>query len=256
VGKGWIAGFRNVFPLPPVGDYAHNLSAGLDYKSFDDDLTLEGEEGTKTTIKYLPLSFAYNSSLKDGYGVTQFSSGINMSFRGLVADQDKFQEKRFESRGNYIYLTAGLERTQPLPYGLGLFGKVDGQIADQPLISNEQYLAGGLKSVRGYKETEVSGDNGVHTTIELSTPDLVGFTPWKDRGGLTPYIFYDLAWLYQIDPLPGEDESVTIQGVGVGLRGFFTQYFDFEIAWGMAMNKTDRTDKGDSDVYFVIKGQF
>jgi hemolysin activation/secretion protein len=179
-----------------------------------------------------------------------------MSFRGLVADQEKFQEKRFESRGNYIYLTAGVERTQPLPLGFGLFGKVDGQIADQPLISNEQYLAGGLKSVRGYKETEATGDDGLHATIELSTPDLVGFTPWNERAGITPYIFYDFAWLKLKEPLPGEDKNTDLQGVGVGLRGFFTQYFDFELAWGVALAKTDQTDQGDSDVYFVVKGEF
>jgi hemolysin activation/secretion protein len=179
-----------------------------------------------------------------------------MSFRGLVADQEKFQEKRFESRGNYIYLTAGVERTQLLPLGFGLFGKVDGQIADQPLISNEQYLAGGLKSVRGYKETEATGDDGFHATVELSPPDLVGFTSWKEKAGLTPYIFYDFARLRLKEPLPGEDKNTDLQGVGVGLRGFLTQHFDFEIAWGMALAKTDKTDKGDSDVYFVIKGQF
>jgi hemolysin activation/secretion protein len=256
VGKGWIVGFRNVFPLPAVDDFAHNLSVGMDYKSFEDDLSLEEEEGTQTEITYLPLSFAYNASLKDEFGVTQFSSGINMAFRGLVTDQDQFQEKRYESRGNYIYLTAGIERTQALPYGLGLFGKVDGQVADQPLISNEQYLAGGLKSVRGYKETEVSGDNAVHTTVEFLAPDLIGFTPWQGRGGLTPYLFYDMAWLHQKEPLPGEDEDITIQGIGVGLRGSVTQYFDFEVAWGLAMNDTDRTDKGDSDLYFVVRGQF
>jgi hypothetical protein len=40
------------------------------------------------------------------------------------------------------------------------------------------------------------------------------------------------------------------------LRGSVTQYFDFEVAWGLAMNDTDRTDKGDSDLYFVVRGQF
>jgi hemolysin activation/secretion protein len=257
VGTGWLVGVRNVIPLPGVGDYAHNLSVGVDYKDFE-DVTSAGDGGDdlETPVTYLPLSFAYNSSLRDSYGATQFSSGVNMVFRGLVTQQQEFQDKRYESRGNYIYLTGGLERTQSLPYGLGLFGKVDGQIANQPLISNEQFIAGGLKSVRGYKETEATGDDGFHFTVELSSPDLVGFTPWKERSGLTPYIFYDYAWLRVQDPLPGEEKDTDLQGVGVGLRGFFTQHFDFELAWGKALAKTDKTDKGDSDVYFVVKGQF
>ncbi len=256
VGKGWIAGFRNVFPLPPVGDYAHNLSAGFDYKSFDDVLDLESDEATRTRIAYMPLSFAYSASLRDGSGTTQFSTGINLSFRGLVAQQDEFQDKRFEARGNYLYLTAGLERTQSLPYGFGLFGKLDGQVSDQPLIANEQFLAGGLKSVRGYKESETSGDAGAHATIELLGPDLLGFTPVRERAGLNPYLFYDCAWLRLLDPLPGQERSVDLQGAGLGLRGFATQHLAFELAWGMALAKTDRTDRGDSNFYFVLRGQF
>jgi hemolysin activation/secretion protein len=256
VGKGWVAGFRNVIPLPAVGDYAHNLSLGMDYKDFEDNLSVEETEGSATKLQYLPLSFAYNSSMKDTFGVTQFSSGINMAIRGLVTRQEEFQEKRYNSRGNYIYLTGGLERTQSLPYGLGLFGKVDGQISDQPLISNEQFIAGGLKSVRGYKETEATGDDGLHFTVEFLLPDVVGYTPWKERGGLTPYIFYDFAWVKLKEPLPGEDKNTDLQGAGVGLRGAFTEHLDFELAWGMALAKTEKTDKGDSDVYFVIKGQF
>lgn len=256
VGKGWIAGFRNVFPLPPVGDYAHNLSAGFDYKSFDDVLNLERGEGTRTRIAYMPLSFAYSGSLPDGSGTTQFSSGINLSFRGLVSRQEEFQDKRYEARGNYIYLTAGLERTQRLPYGFGLFGKLDGQVSDQPLIANEQFLAGGMKSVRGYKETEASGDGGVHATFELSGPDLIGFTPWAERAGLTPYLFYDWAWLRLLDPLPGQERTVDLQGAGFGLRGFATPHLAFEIAWGMALSKTDKTDRGDDNFYFVVKGHF
>lgn len=256
IGKGWVAGFRNVFPLPAAGPYAHNLSAGFDYKSFEDRLNLEGEEANKTTVRYFPLSLAYSASLRDGFGVTQFSSGINLSFRGLVAEQEKFQEKRFESRGNYLYLTGGLERNQALPYGLGVFGKIAAQIADQPLISNEQFLAGGMKSVRGYKETEASGDDGLLATLEFSAPDLVSLTPWHERANLTPFVFQDFAWLKLKEPLPRQERTVDLHGTGVGLRGQVAGHLDFEIAWGMALAKTDRTERGDSDLYFLLKGQF
>ena len=56
-----------------------------------------------------------------------------------------------------MYFTAGMERDHKLPSGMGLFLKLDGQIADQPLISHEQYIAGGMTNVRGYKEAEALG---------------------------------------------------------------------------------------------------
>ncbi len=68
--------------------------------------------------------------------------------------------------------TAGVERDLMLPAGMGLFLKVDGQIADQPLISHEEYIAGGMTNVRGYKEAEALGDDALHGTVELAAPDM------------------------------------------------------------------------------------
>ena len=38
--------------------------------------------------------------------------------------------------------------------------RADGQWANEPLISNEQFGAGGVASVRGYQEGQVFGDTG------------------------------------------------------------------------------------------------
>ena len=38
--------------------------------------------------------------------------------------------------------------------GISFFAKVQGQIADQPLVNSEQFAGGGLGTVRGYFEVE------------------------------------------------------------------------------------------------------
>jgi hemolysin activation/secretion protein len=256
IGKGRIFGVRNMIPLPPVGKYSHNLSVGLDYKDFDDDLTFAtGGLPQETPVTYLPLAFSYNSSLNHHSGTTMFSGGLNMVFRNLVSDPQEFENKRFESRGNYIYATVGVERYQPLPLDMNLYVKLDGQIADQPLISNEQYFAGGLRSVRGYKEVEEAGDNAFHTISELSYPNigkLVGLWKWWD---ISPYIFLDYAYLRLKDVLPGEDKTANLMGTGAGVRGYMTRYFEYELAWGHALRSTERTDRGKNQIYFVFKAQ-
>ena len=54
-----------------------------------------------------------------------------------------------------------MSHTHELPEGFQLFGKMQGQVADQPLVSSEQFSVGGLDTVRGYLESEALGDNGI-----------------------------------------------------------------------------------------------
>jgi hemolysin activation/secretion protein len=257
IGKGNILGARSVMSLPPHDFYAHNITIGLDYKDFDETAGYQNEEeGIKTPITYMPLSFSYNSSLPDSSGSTQISASLNIAFRGLVTDQREFEVKRFKGKGNYMYVTAGAERTQKLPAGMSLFLRLDGQLSDQPLISNEQYPAGGMGSVRGYKENEVLGDDAVHGTLELSAPDLAEIFGLSDKMGFTPRIFYDVAALRVKDPLPEQDRNITIQGAGGGVQGFLTRYMEYELDWAVALSDTDRIEKGDSRIHFNVTCQF
>jgi len=257
IGKGFILGSRYVMSLPPYKQYTHNLTVGLDYKDFDETTGFaDGEEDVKTPIAYLPLSLAYSSFLPDSWGHTRFSTSMNVAFRGLVTDQREFEIKRYEAKGNYLYATAGVERTQKLPADMSLYLKLDGQLADQPLISNEQYSAGGMESVRGYKETEALGDDAFHATAEVIAPNLAKAFELSEHLGFTPYLFYDVAALRVKSPLPGQDGSQTIQGAGLGVRGYVSQFLSYQSDWAVALSDTEDTDRGDSLFHFRVKCEF
>lgn len=254
IGTGRIYGARLVVPLPGAGVYAHNLTIGMDYKDFDE--TLEFGTQLRTPITYIPLSLTYGASRPDSTGVTSLNAALNLSFRNLLSDPREFEIKRFNSRGNYIYAVAGVERTQLLPWKWSLFLKINGQVADQPLISNEQYLAGGMDSVRGYKESEAAGDNALHTTLELIGIDLADYlTPWKQLD-LIPFAFYDMAALRTLDPLPGQEGHQTIEGAGIGLRGKGGGHLEYALNWAVALDTTDSTDSGTQRFYFRVKTKF
>jgi len=257
VGKGNIFGTRYVIPLPPYKLYAHNFTFGLDYKSFKTSLNMGGS-GTEinTPVTYMPLSFSYSSVLQDGEGMTQFSAGLNLSFRGLVSDQREFDTNSYKGRANYLYFTAGIQRNQKLPLGMGLLIKVDGLIADQSLIANEQYVAGGMESVRGYKESEATGDEAVHSTVELSFPDLLSKFGIGKQLQTTPYLFYDIALLSVTDPAPGQERSFRLEGAGAGLRGSLTKYLEYEADWAVALDETDRVQRNSNRFYFKLKALF
>jgi hemolysin activation/secretion protein len=257
LGNGSIIGLRYQKPLVPYGAYNHNLTLGFDYKDFREAQSLS------TEITYLPFSVAYSASLADSTGVTQFNAALNFVFRGLVTDREEFFAKggnRADVKGNYVCLTPGIERNQRLPAGMGLRIRLDGQLSDQPLISNEQYAAGGMENVRGYYESEASGDNALHISAELAAPDLAKKAGLGEKSQFIPYLFYEYAAVQVKQPSPGQTADFYLQGTGAGARGTVLGFLDYQVDGAFALHDAGSspasTRKGDSRVMFKVKGEF
>jgi hemolysin activation/secretion protein len=271
-GEGNMAGIRYVVPLPGSNRYGHNVTLGLDYKKFKDSLYFgkQGDEADITPVSYMPLSFGYQGSLMNKDSKTTVTAGLNLLPRGTAMDVKEYENKRYKARANYIAFKAGVEHAAALPYEFGLNLKIDAQVTDQPLISNEQVSAGGMESVRGYRESEAAGDNTVCSSLEIAFPEY--FTWFSSRSvkesgenkaekhvqryKFRPYVFYDMAYLRLKDPLPREEQPGMIQGTGIGFRGYVTRYINYGFDWGMALNRTDNTDAGDGRGYFRVKWAF
>ena len=252
VGNGNVIGLRYQPGLPHYSDISQNMSLGIDYKDFKDENGLK-EGGTETSpITYVPFSLAYGLTLMDPTGYTQFSGAVNLSFRGLTSESN-FGNKRYNAHGNYIYTTLGAERTQNLPADVTWYLKADGQLSDQPLISNEQYSAGGMDNVRGYHESEVMGDNAFHLGSELRAPELFQYGRYQDKFRCQPYFFYQGAWLEVKNPLPGQQRRYTLQAVGLGVRGGMWGMVAYELDWGHVLSGTGATEKGEDRLQFSFR---
>lgn len=263
VGKGTIAGARYVKTLPALPDFgpdSHSVTFGIDYKRFQERSGFEqsGEQvpDDKPKVPYLPLSVAYAGVFQGASGATQISAGLNLVLRGLVSDEGKFEENRFKGRGNYLVATAGAERSQNLAGSFRLFGKLDGQLANQPLLSSEQYSAGGMESVRGYRESEALGDDAVRGTVELQGPDVARAAGVRAGYPVTPYLFYDAAALWTLDPLPDQARTLHLQGVGAGVRGAILASVEYEADGAVALSGTDTTPRNSVRLHFMVKYQF
>jgi hemolysin activation/secretion protein len=170
----------------------------------------------------MPFSAVYSATLQDSTGVTQLGSGITFGVRGLVADEAEFKAKRWNTVTNtyakpdFFVFKADLSRTQALPWDFQGYAKIDGQFSGDLLISNEQYLAGGADTVRGYLEAQAAGDKAVHSTLELRSPRLFKSVDWLQEMRLSA--FYDVARIGIIDPSAGQDTKRLLAGTGIGLR--------------------------------------
>lgn len=258
IGKGNIYGFRYVRPLSGYRDYAHNLTFGVDYKDFDEtvDFSDGSEDPILTPVTYVPLSVTYGASLKGGHGVTLFNIGLAGTIRGLVSEQEEFAEKNYHSRGNYLALDASLERRQNLPGDLQLNLKAETQLASEPLISNEQYISGGMDSVHGYKESEASGDNAVYASAELVGPDLLKLFKNEFNASTIPSLIYEYANLQLKEPLEGQEKTVELNGLGLIVQGRIREHVKYRLDWGLALTDTAKTDSGTQRGYFSLSYEF
>ena len=220
LGKGNIFGVRLIKPLPSLDNFYHSISFGLDYK--DIQQTVQFGQAFNTPVTYMPFSTVYSATFQDSSGITQLGSGITFGVRGLLAEDSEFKAKRWNTdtntfaKPNFFVFKADLSRTQALPLGFQAFAKVDGQFSGDLLISNEQFLAGGAETVRGYLESQAAGDKAMHSTLELRTPSLFKSVEWLQDLQLSA--FYDFARIGIIDPSYGQDTKRMLSGAGFGLR--------------------------------------
>ena len=119
-GRGEIIGARAIATRPGRENFFHSLTAGMDYKHFDQDVTV-GLTTEKTPIYYYPLSLNYSATWVGKKSLTEFNAGVTMGLRGTGSRSANFERNRFRADGNFFYFRGDLSRTQQLPWGLALF---------------------------------------------------------------------------------------------------------------------------------------
>lgn len=216
-GRGSIYGLRRIAFLDGSDTFSHSLNFGADYKTFKESVSVGANQGFETPVHYLPFNLGYALTRSDKHGSWQAGAGVVFALRGLASSEPQFADKRFTAQSNFSIVKADVARTQSLPFGLTLYGKLEGQLSEQALISNEQFVAGGVDSVRGYLEATAVGDKAVRGTVELRSPNLAK-EGWGWVGGLRLHAFADGAGLWLNSPLPGQKSRFGLLSTGVGVR--------------------------------------
>jgi hemolysin activation/secretion protein len=244
LGNGDILGLRWIKPLPPSERYTHSLTLGIDYKDFQQNVTVPGQPGIEQPIQYVPLSASYTGTLQGKKGITAFTTGLTFGVSPLSASEEEFANKRFNATSNFVIWKWQAQRTQMLSTWLSAFGEIDGQLANQPLVSNEQFTAGGVTSVRGYLEAEEIGDDGAHASFELRA-NVPSQTIGSRIDELELHVFAEGAYLTIQDPLPGTSGSAWLASAGVGLRARAFGGMRLKLDVGVPFKSTLYTQAGD-----------
>ncbi|MES2706609.1 MAG: POTRA domain-containing protein [Verrucomicrobiota bacterium] len=277
-GKGHVLGARLNFTLPngpPFSDkpaYFHTLSAGVDFKHFDEDVTFGGQTQA-TPIEYYPLSLTYGGTWVAKTHSTDFNATLTYGLRGMGSDPYEFDNKRYLAGSNFLAVRSDLAHTHDLPGGMEIFAKIQGQLASQPLINSEQFSGGGLGNARGYLESTVLGDNALAGSVELRGPSLINrpknaSVPGPDNkekdAGAPPenkdewrfYLFADAVTLTLNDPLPGQADQFSLLSAGVGSRLSLRDHFHASVDAGIPLRDAGTVSSGDWLVTFRLWTDF
>jgi len=253
-GRGTSVALRAMFTLPAGKDFSHSAGVALNYKHFDQKVSLAATGTTPATlvvtpITYWPLEGNYGATWQTKQALTEFNAAVAVHLRGLGSDTAQFGTNRYKADANYLVLRGDLTHTHELPAGFQLQGKMQGQLSDQPLLSGEQASGGGQGTVRGYLEAEAVGDSGVFGSLELRSPSLLGAVK-SFKGEWRLFVFADGGWLKLHEPLPEQKDHYDFLSYGVGSRLRLFDHFDGSVTASLPQLKQGQTKAQDWRITF------
>ncbi len=256
IGIGSIFGGRLIAPLKTdLPDFYHSLTAGVDYKDFQENVRPVGSDETETPIQYLPFLAQYTGSYRTDESFTALDLGMHFSVRGVGNDQAQFEQKRYKAKANYMYLTTDLKFKHDLPLGMEISTRFSNHLADSPLIANEQYSLGGALNVRGYYETQALVDDAVFGSLELYTPRFSTLdSVYLNNLKFMAFIDSGNGWV--LDPLPGQVNSYYLAGAGVGLNFQIQKFLMTALDVGFPFIALGPVSVGDPRVDFTVETAF
>ena len=252
IGRGQVYGLKAIYQLSSSSSSFTSLSASIDYKDYQTN-TRFGDNQFAAPITYVPISLGLTRTQYGDYYTFGQNARITFSNLGLGSGADEFDDSRFNARNQQYYLRGGLSWDQVLPKSFKASFTTNGQITDQPLVTYEQFSAGGMDSVRGYLEAEQTGDDAIAGTAQFNTPSF-DYNNWVNK--LTAFAFFDFARLWVVDALPDQEDRYFLASTGAGLDLSLVSHLNGRVEWAVPLEDSFRTEAHDDRVLFRVWAEF
>lgn len=277
IGNGDIVGVRGIVPLPATGSVYHSVSGGVDFKDFAESVELQGADATNTPIDYIPWTVQYSATRQTAPSTVRFEAGLVFGLRGVgddmrdcevpvdrnndgtpeieIASVNEFECKRSGAKPNYMKWLGTIGASGNVVAGAQWSALLNAQLADSPLISNEQFAAGGASSVRGYFESQVLGDQGWSAQLEMRS---ASFAPrageWTQD--LRALVFVDGAQLMLRQPIPGQIARSELYSAGIGARATAWKRWNATADWAYPLHAQGTVERGEQRWHASVEYRF
>ncbi len=218
VGNTDIVGLRYSLPLSSPAGVMQTASFSLDHRQMRGSTQLLGTESAQVPLTYVPLGLSYRwVGLQHEPQPMVVDVSSLLGARGVLGNSDEaFNAKRAGASASFAALRWGWQWSKALGKS-ALATKWNGQLATGPLMSGEQFFAGGVDSVRGYLENERVGDQGTSLSVEWTSPwtrETIAGSAWRWQA----LGFTEASWLQTLQPALGQWAQTGLWGMGAGMR--------------------------------------
>ncbi|CAK0758966.1 ShlB/FhaC/HecB family hemolysin secretion/activation protein [Gammaproteobacteria bacterium] len=247
----------------------NNLEGGIRYPLIDTlhqhlgiGLTLAIREN-KTTLLNQSLSFVpgeptgnnrgtvirlfqdYSQQREDHALVARSTFSIGIDAWGATIAQDRnYPDSKF-----FAWLGQAQYAHRFSAHGSQFVVRTNAQLSNDPLLPLERMAAGGLSTVRGYRENQLVRDQGYTLSTELRYPLFGGAdSNTKYHLILVPFMDYGRAWNHK-------QSATTLASVGIGLDWQF-KLLRAEIYYGYPLDKPESLQNErllDRGIHFQVR---
>ncbi len=141
-----------------------------------------------------------------------------------------------------------------------LLFKTNIRLTDDEVPPSEKFAIGGYSTVRGYRENELTGDQGFSSSIELQMVmanfKFPGISDGPEDGDLYLIPFFDFGKVWNKEL---EVHNTDIASIGLGLRWIPKKNSRIELFWGHALRELSQYDEyslQDDGIHFNINLTF
>jgi hemolysin activation/secretion protein len=175
----------------------------------------------------------FTANGQPGYGTAEV--GLSRGLPGINATRDPSDIRTDEAHAQFTKLDGNVAWQFPLP---GIFdsarlawrGQLVGQWTNVALFGSEQIYAGGMSTVRGFREGVIAGDRGAYWRNELAWANA----PMLGALRMEPYLFLDGGQAMYVATRHWQ----YVAGTGAGIRlaaNWARQTFTSELLIGMPL---------------------
>jgi hemolysin activation/secretion protein len=262
VGKGRIVGMRYTHHLVRRGEYDHHLKLGLDSKVFENACEGVACALLGNDVEASPLTLSYQGGwTRPGsqtlWGVNYLRNlGWGSANRAANYANATHQPGTQGTERDYQLWRLNASHLQILPgqYQLRVNGAA--QFTQDPLIAGEQWGLTGANQVRGYNEREVTRDKGYVLNVELYSPELATYLPFK-VDNTRVLVFVDAAnGSYVATAAAPSTASQSVLSWGLGLRVAHNDRYSLKMDVAQARKSAGAQLKGDWSAHVLLSTSF
>lgn len=272
----WFGSLFATYPLIRTRQASLQAGAGFDY--IDQDVSVNGVGLTRDRVRmaFVRLSgdITDQQSLQNATGSSSYEPRFRLNYGMELRQGLGFLSRSPDCRANLLAclvggaippsrieadptprvarINAGVEyRPDPL---LTLAVQSQAQISGDPLPAFEELAAGSFSIGRGYDPGAVLGDSGVLSWFEVRYGSLVP----DDLGGwaLQPYVFSDVAFVWNEDPSRRPGNPDKLSSAGGGLRVAWGRGLQSDVLVAVPLQRPDLAPtKGDVRLLFTLSAR-